>query len=164
MDDLRTLRLERCDPQKGMLRFYALQVMSNLFGEWCLLRAWGRIGRRGQMRTEWFKTRHAAEEALRTLEKAKRKRGYREKVPHAAQLKRAGQQVVVEQILYGSFLAAEVHGDLPDSPEQVVGEFNRAELARSRNFSDDGGPVVDQHHNRPPGSPDISPRQVHRPR
>jgi predicted DNA-binding WGR domain protein len=73
------LRLERCDPAKNMLRFYALQVAPNLFGEWSLLRVWGRIGRQGQMRTEWFKTKQEAEDALRTLEKAKRKRGYREK-------------------------------------------------------------------------------------
>lgn len=79
MDDSCMVRLERCDPAKRMLRFYALQVMPNLFGEWCLLRAWGRIGRGGRLRTEWFETKKEAEEALRAVETAKRKRGYREK-------------------------------------------------------------------------------------
>ena len=74
MEETPTLRLERCDPAKRMLRFYALQVTPNLFGEWCLLRTWGRIGRQGQMRTEWFETKEEAEDALRLLETAKRKR------------------------------------------------------------------------------------------
>jgi predicted DNA-binding WGR domain protein len=62
-----------------MMRFYALQVAPNLFGEWCLLRVWGRIGRRGQMRTDWFETKQEAEDALLVLERSKRKRGYRER-------------------------------------------------------------------------------------
>ena len=79
MDDPDALRLERCDPARKMMRFYALQVAPNLFGEWCLLRVWGRIGRRGQMRTDWFETKQEAEGALLVLERSKRKRGYREK-------------------------------------------------------------------------------------
>jgi predicted DNA-binding WGR domain protein len=56
-----------------------LQVAPNLFGEWCLLRVWGRIGRRGQVRTDWFETKQETEDALLVLERSKRKRGYREK-------------------------------------------------------------------------------------
>ena len=73
------LRLERRDPAKRMLRFYTLQILPNLFGEWGLLRAWGRIGRGGQLRVEWFATQQEAVRALQALEQAKRKRGYREK-------------------------------------------------------------------------------------
>ena len=78
MDNSDALRLERCDPAKHMLRYYAMQVMPNLLGEWYLLRVWGRIGRRGQMRTDWFKTQEEAANASGILEKAKRRRGYRE--------------------------------------------------------------------------------------
>jgi predicted DNA-binding WGR domain protein len=70
------LRLERRDPARNMLRFYTLQVSPNLFGEWCLLRAWGRIGRPGHMRAECFVTRQQAADALWMLERAKRRRGY----------------------------------------------------------------------------------------
>jgi predicted DNA-binding WGR domain protein len=73
------LRLERRDPAKRMLRFYTLQILPNLFGEWGLLRGWGRIGRGGQLRIDWFATKEEAEDALRTLEKAKQRRGYLEK-------------------------------------------------------------------------------------
>ena len=76
MDDTNTLRIERRDLAKNMLRFYALQVTSNLFGEWCLLRVWGRIGRRGQMRTEYFWTQDEAQDALWEAENRKRKCGY----------------------------------------------------------------------------------------
>lgn len=73
------LRLERRDPTQRMLRFYTLQVMPNFFGEWGLLRVWGRIGCGGQLRMDWFATQQEAVRALRALEQAKWKRGYREK-------------------------------------------------------------------------------------
>ena len=72
------LRLERRDPAKRMLRFYTLHILPNLFGEWGLLRAWGRIGRGGQLRVDWFATQQEAVRALQALEQVKRKRGYRD--------------------------------------------------------------------------------------
>ena len=77
--DNSVLRLERRDPTKRMLRFYTLQVLPNLFGEWGLLRGWGRIGRGGQLRADWFATQQEAVKAMEMLERAKRQRGYREK-------------------------------------------------------------------------------------
>ena len=79
MDDSPVLRLERRDLARNMMRFYALLVTRGLFGEWGLLRVWGRVGEQGQMRTKWFKTQEEAEAALRKLERSKRRRGYREK-------------------------------------------------------------------------------------
>lgn len=78
MNDPAAIRLERRDPAKDLMRYYAMQITPSLFGEWCLLRAWGRIGRKGQTRTEWFGSWEEAAEALRTLERRKRRRGYRE--------------------------------------------------------------------------------------
>ncbi len=74
-----SLRLERRDPSKSMMRYYVLYVTPGLFGEWCLVRSWGRIGSGGQTRMEWYATCEEAEDSLRVLEKAKRKRGYLEK-------------------------------------------------------------------------------------
>ena len=79
MNDPAAIRLERRDPAKNLMRYYALQITPSLFGEWCLLRAWGRIGRKGQMRTDWFGCWEEAAEALQILERKKRKRGYCEK-------------------------------------------------------------------------------------
>ncbi len=47
-----------------------------LFGEWSLVREWGRIGRPGTVRKLWFDTLEQAQAALVSLEARKRKRGY----------------------------------------------------------------------------------------
>ena len=39
--------LYRIDSDKRMHRFYPLDVQPDLFGHWCLLREWGRIGSTG---------------------------------------------------------------------------------------------------------------------
>ena len=44
------LYVERMDAQKNMARFYALSIEPTLFGDVCLIRRWGRIGTRGQMK------------------------------------------------------------------------------------------------------------------
>lgn len=68
--------LEKRQPAQKMARFYRMAVMPNLFGEWTLLREWGRIGQGGQVRMDWFSDESQAVAALITLEAAKRKRGY----------------------------------------------------------------------------------------
>jgi predicted DNA-binding WGR domain protein len=70
------LILYRIDPGKRMRRFYRLDVQENLFGEWCLIREWGRIGRSGQTRSLPFPTPHEAEAALDRHRRVKEKRGY----------------------------------------------------------------------------------------
>jgi hypothetical protein len=40
--------LHRTDPAKHMRRFYRLDVQPDLFGAWCLIREWGRIGSAGR--------------------------------------------------------------------------------------------------------------------
>lgn len=73
-----TLWLERCDPTRRMLRFYALELTPDLFGGWSLRRSWGRIGSPGQTRMQWFADRPQAERVFRRLAHAKRRRGYAE--------------------------------------------------------------------------------------
>ena len=38
------MHLYRIDHNRNMARFYSMQVQRTLFGEWTLLREWGRIG------------------------------------------------------------------------------------------------------------------------
>jgi len=40
--------LYRVDAARRMHRYYRMDVQPNLFGEWCLMREWGRIGSAGQ--------------------------------------------------------------------------------------------------------------------
>ncbi|NKC10678.1 MAG: WGR domain-containing protein [Gammaproteobacteria bacterium] len=68
--------LEKIDPANNQARFYSLVIMPNLFGQWTLVREWGRIGQRGQAELEWFETAEAAEGAIAALKSQKRRRGY----------------------------------------------------------------------------------------
>jgi predicted DNA-binding WGR domain protein len=44
--------LTRIDPARNMARFYALSLAPTLFGEWLLVKEWGRIGQTGTVRAE----------------------------------------------------------------------------------------------------------------
>jgi predicted DNA-binding WGR domain protein len=68
--------LHRVCPEQNMARFYALSLEQTLFGEFVVVRLWGRIGRRGQSKTECFQTKPDAERRLVKLADLKRRRGY----------------------------------------------------------------------------------------
>jgi predicted DNA-binding WGR domain protein len=68
--------LTRTDTRRNMARFYKLDVQPTLFGEWSLVREWGRIGRAGTVRIEAYLTRGKADLALISKWSEKRKRGY----------------------------------------------------------------------------------------
>jgi predicted DNA-binding WGR domain protein len=69
--------LERISPDRNVRRFYRATVRPTLFGEWALIREWGRIGSpRGQRAERWFSGRAMASAALAQLVAAKRRKGY----------------------------------------------------------------------------------------
>ncbi|WP_247740545.1 MULTISPECIES: WGR domain-containing protein [unclassified Paracoccus (in: a-proteobacteria)] len=70
------MHLTRIEPEDNLHRFYSLEIVRGLFGEWGLTRNWGRIGSAGQARTDWFDTEAEAKDARFTLHMAKAKRGY----------------------------------------------------------------------------------------
>ena len=65
--------LTRTDHARRMARFYVLDVQPDLFGAWCFIREWGRIGRPGQLRQVPTPPRTRPRKRLR----AKERRGYR---------------------------------------------------------------------------------------
>lgn len=70
-------RLEKINHMKRQKRFYELTVSQTLFGEWCLLREWGRLGASGgQQMREYFETYLDALRALQKLKQEKNRRGY----------------------------------------------------------------------------------------
>ena len=73
---LHSVRLCRIDPDKNMARFYGLAVERDLFGMWCFIREWGRIGRCGQMRMIPHPTPMEAHAELQKQRHAKERRGY----------------------------------------------------------------------------------------
>ena len=68
--------MRRINPEKNMYRFYHLHIERTLFGDWCLIRQWGRIGANGQIMRLWFDNVSDALTALQDLATAKGRRGY----------------------------------------------------------------------------------------
>ncbi len=71
------LRLEKRIPEENQFRFYRLMLAPTLFGEWTLIREWGRIGQPGTVRTDCFATEEAAAAALTKKAHEKTRKGYR---------------------------------------------------------------------------------------
>lgn len=71
------MHLERIDPERNLWRWYHLSVQPTLFGDWMLLRQWGRIGNRhGQARMTFFDDEADARLALSAFAARKHRRGY----------------------------------------------------------------------------------------
>ena len=68
--------LERHDPDKNLHRFYQMFVSPGIFGDWSLVREWGRVGSPGTVRKDWFDSEEEALIAETTLFKIKQKKGY----------------------------------------------------------------------------------------
>ena len=72
------IHLHRIDPVRNMARFYRISSSPSLFGNVCLVREWGRIGRPGRMRIDLYVSVEEADAAREALSRAKRQRGYRD--------------------------------------------------------------------------------------
>lgn len=68
--------LTRTDEARNMARYYLMSVQATLFGEWSLVREWGRIGRAGQVRATAYIEQAEAEAAMEKLRGAKVRKGY----------------------------------------------------------------------------------------
>jgi predicted DNA-binding WGR domain protein len=64
VEGMTAIILHRIDSVKNMRRFYWLDVQPDLFGQWCFIREWGRIGRAGQVHTVPYPTAAEAQAAL----------------------------------------------------------------------------------------------------
>jgi predicted DNA-binding WGR domain protein len=70
--------LYRINASKRMHRFYRLDVQPDLFGQWCVVREWGRIGSAGQIRVVPYPTEGEARAAVGHQHRFKERRGYSE--------------------------------------------------------------------------------------
>ena len=68
--------LTRTDPPNNVHRLYCMEIVRGLFGEWSLVREWGRIGQSGQVRVDWFPSEGAGKDARFDIQIQKAKRGY----------------------------------------------------------------------------------------
>ena len=71
--------LARIRPEANEWRFYRLAIWPDLFGRALLARHWGRIGTQGRIRLDPHPDPGAALNALATLARQKRRRGYQDR-------------------------------------------------------------------------------------
>lgn len=57
------MHLIRTEPAANLHRFYRMEIVRGLFGDWGLIRSWGRVGSSWQLRTDWFDTEAEAKDA-----------------------------------------------------------------------------------------------------
>ena len=72
--------LVRIRAERNEFRYYRLEIWPDLFGRALLVRHWGRIGTRGRLRLDPHPDAGAALNALATLARQKRRRGYRDRL------------------------------------------------------------------------------------
>ena len=75
-DEAPMIYLTRTDPARNMARFYTMALQPTLFGEWALLREWGRIGSAGRLVSSRFASEEEAALAMAEHLKAKLSKGY----------------------------------------------------------------------------------------
>jgi predicted DNA-binding WGR domain protein len=73
---MRDVLMRRIDPAKNMARFYAIGVEQTLFGDWAVVRRWGRSGVQGRSMETLFSDPTPALACAHQHEAAKRRRGY----------------------------------------------------------------------------------------
>jgi predicted DNA-binding WGR domain protein len=69
--------LTRIDRTRNIDRFYVVQVMPSLLGEWTVMREWGRRGSPGTVRLSSYAMRNEAETAEQRTIKRRLQHGYR---------------------------------------------------------------------------------------
>mgnify|MGYP000541823594 CR=1 FL=1 len=70
-------RMTKIDPAKNMARFYEIDIQPGLFGDFSVLRHWGRIGTNGQSLEGWFSDEDAAATIAERIARQKTGRGYK---------------------------------------------------------------------------------------
>ena len=69
-------QLVKIRPAENQFRFYAVDVLPGLFGNWAVVREWGRIGQPGTLRRDWYNSQEQAEQEAGKLIERKTRRGY----------------------------------------------------------------------------------------
>lgn len=68
--------MKKIDTSNNTAWFYRMEIMPGLFGDYSLVREWGKIGQPGHIRIDWYETEAAAKDARFDIQMQKAKRGY----------------------------------------------------------------------------------------
>ena len=134
------LRLIRRDPTRNMARFYTLDIQGNLFGEWSLVREWGRIGCAGQVRATPYHTSVEATAALDRQRQAKQRAAMSAPARERRRLRRQHSCLGVHPSRWRARGAPGGGADAPPDHANGLawrahGEANLSEIGRSYNVS-----------------------------
>lgn len=77
MDLWRVLEWQKIQPEEGVYRYYRLTLQQNLWGEWELVKSWGRIGQRPtRVVRQSISSPDMAVAIAADVDKQRRQRGY----------------------------------------------------------------------------------------
>ena len=80
MSDICSLWVKR-EPDKNIHRYYYLHIQSTLFGEWDVVRQWGRVGQRGgQQRVDHYPSYDEAKRRYEALCQLRKKHHYLQEI------------------------------------------------------------------------------------
>ena len=71
------IHLQRIVPDENVRRFYTVLVQPSLFGDWSVVREWGRIGQGGTVRGQSYGSEAEARVVAEAAVSSKVRRGYR---------------------------------------------------------------------------------------
>ena len=71
------IHLQRIVPDENVRRFYTVLVQPSLFGDWSVVREWGRIGQGGTVRGKGYGSEAEARVVADEAVSGKLRRGYR---------------------------------------------------------------------------------------
>lgn len=71
------IAFERIGPEHNRYRSYRLELTKDLFGNWALVRSWGRIGRSPRTQVEHFLFRFDAKEHAQRIIRRRLAHGYK---------------------------------------------------------------------------------------
>jgi|GEM_PF-2246334 len=86
------IHLTQRDAQTAQSRFYHLEIIPSLWGQWGVQREWGRLGQSGTLRVNWYDSQEEAQYAAAKLAEAKISLWYRETGIRGSRNKRTGRQ------------------------------------------------------------------------
>jgi len=58
------------------VKYYRMDIVQGLFGDWSLVHEWGKFGEEGQSRMDWFQTEAEAKDARFVIHMEKAMAGY----------------------------------------------------------------------------------------
>jgi predicted DNA-binding WGR domain protein len=72
----RTIEFARLEPEHNRYRSYRLELTQDLFGNWALVRSWGRIGGTPRTKVEYFVFRFDAKDQAQRIIRRRLAHGY----------------------------------------------------------------------------------------